>query len=77
MGKCETCIHSRKNNGGMWCKHSPVRNIPPGDCNRNYNRYESIYTIEPTIVLATRFYALPTNDEMRETEPITFEMGEE
>lgn len=66
MGKCSSCIHSKDNNStGKWCKYSPniAINDPPGDCSQGtYSRYESIYTIEPTIVLGSRYYSPPSEE---------------
>ena len=77
MGVCDTCKNSKFNNGGMWCKYSPrYSDINDVTC-RNDDHYESIYTIEPTIVLGTRFYTPQTNDGMKETEPIVLAIPEE
>ena len=77
MPECKTCIHSKVNNADRtWCKYSMRGNTIPGDCDRSYNRYESIYTIEPTVVLGSRYYTPHMDDGMHDTEPIVFEMGE-
>ena len=75
--RCNSCIHSKHNNrDGSWCKYSNVGQSPRDGCGCDYVRYESIYTIEPTVVLGSRYYTPQMNDEMKETEPIVFEMEE-
>ena len=66
---CKTCKHSMHNNATHeWCIFSPCG---------NWSRYESIYTIEPPIVLGTRFYTPQTNDEQVVIAPMVLSIEEE
>jgi len=77
MGMCATCRNSKVNNGGTWCKYAMRGNVIPGDCGIDHGRYESIYTIEPTIVLGSRYYTPAVESGQYETELIVFQMEEE
>jgi hypothetical protein len=59
---CETCKNSKFNNGGLWCKYSPRYAKVNKEVCRNDDHYQSIYTIEPTIVLGIRYYSPPSEE---------------